>query len=269
MRYFTTPSVRDARKSVGWSLLFIFLLYFTAPAYAVFAKAEVYQNVLGADVSSAAAIQSLFDQAGWLLNYGKLGLVKMCGYTMDATAQTAAIADAVFQACQAKGTAVLNFPNLTIDNDVIVIATPEIAGLPYVISGLVAAGGLAAALSTADGLLLAIANALSHDIYYRMIDQHASTARRLTIARILLVGVAARRGRGGDLQAIGHPLDGGLGVQPGGGGIVHALDARRLVEANHQCRRDRGHDHRLWRLPLLPGRNALLPGHLHLHVAAG
>jgi cation/acetate symporter len=72
-----------------------------------------------------------------------------------------------------------------------VIATPEIAGLPYVISGLVAAGGLAAALSTADGLLLAIANALSHDIYYRMIDKHASTARRLTIARILLVGVAA------------------------------------------------------------------------------
>jgi cation/acetate symporter len=190
MRYFTTPSVRDARKSVGWSLLFIFLLYFTAPAYAVFAKAEVYQNVLGADVSTAAAVQALFDQAGWLVNYGKLGLVKMCGLTMDPNAETAAIADAVFQACQAKGTAMLNFPNLTIDPDVIVISTPEIAGLPYVISGLVAAGGLAAALSTADGLLLAIANALSHDIYYRMIDRHASTARRLTIARVLLVGVA-------------------------------------------------------------------------------
>jgi len=190
MRYFTTPSVRDARKSVGWSLLFIFLLYFTAPAYAVFAKAEVYQNVLGADVSSASAVQALFDQARWLVTYGKLGLVKMCGMTMDPNAEVAALADAVFQACQAKGTAMLNFPNLTIDPDVIVISTPEIAGLPYVISGLVAAGGLAAALSTADGLLLAIANALSHDIYYRMIDRHASTARRLTIARILLVGVA-------------------------------------------------------------------------------
>ena len=191
MRYFTTPSVRDARKSVGWSLLFIFLLYFTAPAYAVFAKAEVYQNVLGADISSAAAIQALFDHATWLVTYGKLGLVKLCGATMDPAADVAAISDAIFQACQAKGTAVLNFPNFAIDNDVIVIATPEIAGLPYVISGLVAAGGLAAALSTADGLLLAIANALSHDIYYRMIDQHASTARRLTIARVLLVGVAA------------------------------------------------------------------------------
>jgi cation/acetate symporter len=190
MRYFTTPSVRDARKSVGWSLLFIFLLYFTAPAYAVFAKAEVYQNVLGADVSSAAAVQALFDQAAWILNYGKLGLVKLCGADLSKLGEAANYADAVFQACQAKGTAVLNFPNFTIDNDVIVISTPEIAGLPYVISGLVAAGGLAAALSTADGLLLAIANALSHDIYYRMIDKHASTARRLTIARILLVGVA-------------------------------------------------------------------------------
>jgi cation/acetate symporter len=190
MRYFTTPSVRDARKSVGWSLLFIFLLYFTAPAYAVFAKAEVYQNVLGADVSSAPAVQALFEHARWLVSYGKLGLVKICGATIDPSAEIAAAADAIFQACQAKGTAVLNFPNLAIDNDVIVISTPEIAGLPYVISGLVAAGGLAAALSTADGLLLAIANALSHDIYYRMIDQHASTARRLTIARILLVGVA-------------------------------------------------------------------------------
>ncbi len=75
-------------------------------------------------------------------------------------------------------------------NDAIVIATPEIAGLPYVISGLVAAGGLAAALSTADGLLLAIANALSHDIYYKMIDKNAPTARRMLVSRILLIFVA-------------------------------------------------------------------------------
>jgi cation/acetate symporter len=73
---------------------------------------------------------------------------------------------------------------------VIVLSTPEIAGLPYVISGLVAAGGLAAALSTADGLLLAIANALSHDVYYKMIDPNAPTVRRLTVARVLLFLVA-------------------------------------------------------------------------------
>src|SRR6185295_15560374 len=74
--------------------------------------------------------------------------------------------------------------------DAIVLATPEIAGLPYVISGLVAAGGLAAALSTADGLLLAIANALSHDVYYKMVDPQADTKRRLIISRVLLVVVA-------------------------------------------------------------------------------
>jgi len=77
-----------------------------------------------------------------------------------------------------------------INTDVIVLSTPEIAGLPYVISGLVAAGGLAAALSTADGLLLAIANALSHDVYYKMIDPNAATIRRLTVARVLLFFVA-------------------------------------------------------------------------------
>ena len=81
-----------------------------------------------------------------------------------------------------------------INTDVIVLSTPEIAGLPYVISGLVAAGGLAAALSTADGLLLAIANALSHDIYYKMIDPNAPTLRRLTVARVLLFFVAVDRG---------------------------------------------------------------------------
>jgi cation/acetate symporter len=79
---------------------------------------------------------------------------------------------------------------MTIGGDIIVLATAEIGGLPYVISGLVAAGGLAAALSTADGLLLTIANALSHDLYYKMIDPNASTARRVTISKMLLLIVA-------------------------------------------------------------------------------
>jgi cation/acetate symporter len=180
MRFFTTPSVRDARKSVAWSLLFIFLLYFTAPAYAAFAKYEVFSNVLGTDISSAATIASL---PSWVFTYGALGLVNVCG-------SAAASPEVVLAACQAKGVAILNFANFSIAPDTVVIATPEIAGLPYVIAGLVAAGGLAAALSTADGLLLAIANALSHDIYYQMIDHKASTRRRLIVARTLLVGVA-------------------------------------------------------------------------------
>ena len=112
--------------------------------------------------------------------------MKICGVD-------AASAQAVIDAC-AQGRrprpGLITLADLKLDNDAIVIATPEIAGLPYVVSGLVAAGGLAAALSTADGLLLAIANALSHDIYYKMLDPNAPTPRRLIVARVLLVCVA-------------------------------------------------------------------------------
>jgi cation/acetate symporter len=121
----------------------------------------------------------------WLFTWGNIGLVKICGVA-------ASSAQAVVDACAgvAGHTGIVRLADLTLDNDAIVIATPEIAGLPYVVAGLVAAGGLAAALSTADGLLLAIANALSHDIYYKMIDPNAPTSRRLVVARVLLVVVA-------------------------------------------------------------------------------
>src|SRR5215216_1095820 len=176
MRYFTTPSVREARQSVAWSLLFIFLLYFSAPAYAAFSKLEVYTNIIGRDLTAIRP---------WLFNWGELGLIQICG-------KNAASLDAVIAACKAIAghPGVLRFQDFVINTDVIVLSTPEIAGLPYVISGLVAAGGLAAALSTADGLLLAIANALSHDIYYKMLDPNAATIRRLTVARVLLFFVA-------------------------------------------------------------------------------
>lgn len=160
MRFFTTPSVREARVSVGWSLLFIFLLYFTAPAYAAFAKYEVYSNLLG---------KAITDLPAWVAIWKDVGLVAINDIGKDG---------------------LLHFADLKLNNDAIVLATPEIAGLPYVIAGLVAAGGLAAALSTADGLLLAISNALSHDVYYRMINPHADTAKRLMISRVLLVVVA-------------------------------------------------------------------------------
>ena len=161
MRYFTTPSVREARLSVGWSIFFIFLLYFTAPAYAAFAKLEVYSNVIGQPIASLPA---------WVQNWSQVG--------------------GMLSIKDANGDGILQLAELTIHQDIIVLSTPEIAGLPYVVSGLVAAGGLAAALSTADGLLLAIANALSHDVYFKMIDKTASTMRRLVVARTLLVVVA-------------------------------------------------------------------------------
>jgi cation/acetate symporter len=176
MRYFTTPSVREARQSVAWSLFFIFLLYFSAPAYAAFSKLEVYTNIIGRDLEQIRP---------WMFTWGELGLIKVCG-------KNAVNLEAVVEACRsiAGHPGVVRFQDFAIDTDVIVLSTPEIAGLPYVISGLVAAGGLAAALSTADGLLLAIANALSHDIYYKMLDPNAPTVRRLTVARVLLFFVA-------------------------------------------------------------------------------
>ena len=160
MRYYTVPSVKAARISVGWSLFFIFLLYFTAPAVAAFARDAVLNTVIGLPIDQLPQ---------WMANWGKVGLVS-------------------FKDLNADG--ILQFYELTISADAIVLAMPEIAGLPYVISGLVAAGGLAAALSTADGLLLTISNALSHDLYYKMLDPQASVARRLTLSRILLLVVA-------------------------------------------------------------------------------
>jgi cation/acetate symporter len=162
MRYYTTPSVKEARKSVFYSLFFIFLLYFTAPALAVLVKYDVYHNLVG---SSFAALPS------WVAAWAKVDPTLM------------SIADL-------NGDGLVQLAEIVIGGDLIVLATPEIAGLPYVISGMVAAGGLAAALSTADGLLLTIANALSHDVYYKVIDPNASTARRLAIAKGLLLIVA-------------------------------------------------------------------------------
>ncbi len=163
MRFYTTPSVREARNSVFWSLLFISLLYLTAPAYAVFAKYEVYTNVIGTAIAELPS---------WVASWAKIGLVAVEDINADG---------------------ILQLAELTLNPDVIVLATPEIAGLPYVVAGLVAAGGLAAALSTADGLLLTIANALSHDVYFQMINPAASTRRRMAISKalLLLVAVAA------------------------------------------------------------------------------
>jgi cation/acetate symporter len=162
MRYYTTPSVQEARVSVFWSLFFIFLLYFTAPALVVLAKYEVYHNVVGSSFASLPA---------WVAAWAKIdpSLMSITDVNKDGIVQLA---------------------EMVLGGDIIVLATPEIAGLPYVISGLVAAGGLAAALSTADGLLLTIANALSHDLYYKMINPNATTQKRVMISKILLLVVA-------------------------------------------------------------------------------
>ncbi len=175
MRFYTVPSVKDARTSVGWALLFICLLYFTAPAYAVFAKHAVYTDVIG---------KGLAELPQWVAYWGKIGVVAVCDAVDAAT---------TIKGCTAAGNGdgIVQLKELWLHGDAIVLATPEIAGLPYVISGLVAAGGLAAALSTADGLLLTMSNALSHDFYTKIVNPNSSVTQRLTIARVMLVALAA------------------------------------------------------------------------------
>ena len=161
-RYYTTSGVKEARKSVVWSLFFITLLYITAPALAVLVKFDIYTILVGSEFAKLPA---------WVNSWARVDptLLSITDINRDGIVQLAEIA---------------------IGSDIVVLATPEIAGLPYVISGLVAAGGLAAALSTADGLLLTIANALSHDVYYKMVNPSASTTVRISVSKALLLCVA-------------------------------------------------------------------------------
>jgi len=166
MRYFTTPSVSAARRSVAWSLFFIFLLYFSAPMLATLSKIALIDpniptSIIGKSIAEVQGIK-------WVQEWTAVGQVF--------------IADL-------NGNGTLDLNEFFMRSGVVVLATPEVAGLPYVISGLVAAGGMAAAMSTADGLILAISNALSHDVYYKMINPKADTAKRLIVARVLLVVV--------------------------------------------------------------------------------
>ena len=168
MRYFTTPSIKAARKSVAWSLFFIALLYTSAPMLATLSKLSLMDpnlatGIIGKPIADVMAIE-------WVNQWTNV--------------KQAFIADF-------NGDGILQLNEWFMRGDVVVLSTPEVAGLPYVISGLVAAGGMAAAMSTADGLILAIANALSHDIYYKIIDPKADVRKRLLVARALLIIIGA------------------------------------------------------------------------------
>jgi cation/acetate symporter len=168
MRYFTTPNVTSARRSVAWSLFFIFLLYFSAPMLATLSKIQLIDpklptSIIGKPIDQVMAIE-------WVKNWIHVKQAFIADFNKDG---------------------ILQLNEWFMRGDVVVLATPEVAGLPYVVSGLVAAGGMAAAMSTADGLILAIANALSHDIYYKIIDPKADVKKRLIVARLLLVVIGA------------------------------------------------------------------------------
>jgi len=162
IRSYTAPTVREARESVSWSLLFIVALYVTAPALAVLVKYEVFTSLIGTP----------FDQLpAWIHQWSRVD-------------------SALLSAVDVNQDNRLQLAELQIGGDIITLATPEIAGMPFVVSAMVAAGGLAAALSTADGLLLTIANALSHDLYHKMLAPRATAGRRVVMSKVLLLLVA-------------------------------------------------------------------------------
>lgn len=160
VRFFTVPKVSDARKSAGWALLFIAILYTTAPAIAVFARTNLINTVSEKNYS---------EMPQWFKSWEGTGLIKFEDKNNDGKVQY--VGDK-------------NANELTIDRDIMVLANPEIANLPNWVIALVAAGGLAAALSTAAGLLLVISTSLSHDLIKKQISPNITEKQELMWARI-------------------------------------------------------------------------------------
>lgn len=165
VRFYTVPSVRAARYSAGWALLFIALLYTTAPALAVFARYNLLTTLHG---KTALEVRS----HEWVQKWETTGLLSFEDKDGDGRLSLLPDKDA---------------NEIKIDNDIIVLSTPEVAGLAPWVTALVAAGGLAAALSTAAGLLLVISSSTAHDIYYRLINPKASEERRLWVGRLMIL----------------------------------------------------------------------------------
>jgi cation/acetate symporter len=163
VRFYTVPSPRDARFSAGWALLFIAILYTTAPAMAAFARYNLIDSLHDRPIEEVR-------QLDWATKWENTGLLKFEDKNGDGR----------YQLTPDKTT------EITIDPDIIVLSTPEVAKLaPWVIA-LVAVGGLAAALSTASGLLLVISSAIAHDVYYRLINPEASESRRVMVGRVMV-----------------------------------------------------------------------------------
>lgn len=187
VRFFTVPKVKDARTSTGWALVFIAILYTTVPALSVFSRVNMIETINGADGQGVAHATA----PSWIKNWEQTGLIKWNDKNGDG------------KMFYGKGKIDDSSTNeMKIDNDIIVLATPEIAGLPAWVIALVAAGGLAAALSTSAGLLLVISTSVSHDLLKKNFMPDISDKKELMFARIS--------------AAIGIVIAGYFGVNPPG-----------------------------------------------------
>ncbi len=180
IRFFTVPKVADARWSAGWTLIFIALLYLTAPAVASMARLNLVQTIYP-EGPQAEAIR-YEDRPEWVQTWERTGLIKWEDKNGDGRVQMYNDASAAFTpTAQERG---WNGNELTVNNDIIVLANPEIANLPGWVIGLIAAGAIAAALSTAAGLLLAISSAISHDLIKTLINPKISEKNEMLAARL-------------------------------------------------------------------------------------
>ncbi len=184
IRFFTVPKVADARWSAGWTLVFIALLYLTAPAVASMARLNLITTIYPDGIDQPALLHE--DRPEWMHTWEQTGLISWDDNNNDGRIQMYNDANADFApTAEARG---WSGNELTVNNDIIVLANPEIANLPGWVIGLIAAGGIAAALSTAAGLLLAISSAISHDLIKKMIKPDISEKGEMLAARISMAG---------------------------------------------------------------------------------
>ncbi|ERH47519.1 cation acetate symporter [Pseudomonas chengduensis] len=180
IRFFTVPKVADARWSAGWTLIFIALLYLTAPAVASMARLNLVTTIYPEGASAPAL--SYDERPQWVKNWEQTGLIKWEDKNGDGRIQMYNDAAPAFTAtAQERG---WSGNELTVNNDILVLANPEIANLPGWVVGLIAAGAIAAALSTAAGLLLAISSAISHDLIKTLINPKISEKNEMMAARL-------------------------------------------------------------------------------------
>ena len=189
IRFFTVPKVSDARISAGWALIFIAILYTTAPAVAAMARLNLTVTVQTGSVGEAASNLEYEKRPEWFKNWEKTGLLKFEDKNGDGRIQYYNDANESFKQDGWNGNELV-----TVDNDIIVLANPEIANLPGWVIALVVAGGLAAALSTAAGLLLAISSSISHDLLKGILRPDISEKQELNASRFAMVGAIAVAG---------------------------------------------------------------------------
>ena len=195
IRFFTVPKVKDARSSAGWALVFIAILYTTAPAVASMARLNLMNTIQDPSkpIGDPSANLLVADAPQWFKNWEKTGLLAHEDKNGDGRIQYYNDKDPEM-AKKAEAWGWKGNEMTTVDRDIMVLANPEIAGLPNWVIAIVVAGGLAAALSTAAGLLLAIASAVSHDIVKGMLNPNISEKSELLASRLSMIGAIALAG---------------------------------------------------------------------------